>query len=213
MMPLQNRVNPFGEIIATPHRGAFTGNRGIIHSDGQKITKIFALKVWITCRLTYKNFKRTVMTGRKWTELFFLDEATAFAAGHRPCGFCRNADYKKFKALWLKANAGFYELADEKIPSIDKIIHQERLTKLRTKNVYFERLCNLPDGVIIAFPNDLTKCFLHKNGKLFQWQPQGYVSEIKPHKGLEVIVLTPKSFVRVFETGFLPQIDKSFLLF
>ena len=84
-----------------------------------------------------------------------------------------------------------------------------RLRTKQTKNVYLERLCNLPDGVIIAFPNDLTKCFLHKNGKLFQWQPQGYVSEIKPRKDLEVIVLTPKSFVRVFEMGFLPQIDKS----
>ena len=211
-MPLQNRVNPFGEIIATPYRGAFTGNRGIIHNDEQKITKKFALKAWITCQLNYKNFQRKVMTGRKWTELFFLDEATAFAAGHRPCGFCRNADYKNFKALWLKANAEFYDLANEKIPSIDKIIHQERITKLRAKNYYFERLGNLPDGVIIAFPNDLTKCFLHKNGKLFEWQPRGYIAKIQPHKNLEVAVLTPKSFVRVFEMGFLPQINESALL-
>ena len=210
-MPLQNRVNPFGEIIATPHRGAWTGNRGIIHNEDQKITKKFALKAWITCQLNYKNAKREVMTGRKWTELFFLDEATAFAAGHRPCAFCRNTDYKKFKALWLKANAGFYDLVDEKIQSIDAIIHKERLTK-NGKNYYFEHLNKLPDGVIIAFPDDFTKYFLLKNGQLFEWQAQGYQELILPKENVEVAVLTPKSFVRIFETGFQPQIHESLKL-
>lgn len=129
-MPLQNRVNPFSTLISTPERGAWTGNRGVIHNERKEIIKNHAVKYWITCVLEYKGSRRSVMSPNRWTELFFLDEATAFAAGHRPCGFCRHPDFKRFKDLWLTANGEQYGLTSKtKMDIIDAIIHQERLDK------------------------------------------------------------------------------------
>ena len=101
-MPLQNRVTPTGDIIATPHRGMFTGNRGIIHDPATKtlLKKRWSSPAWITCVCEFRGWRRKVMGGRSWTELFFLDEATAFAAGHRPCFFCRRDDANRFRAAW-----------------------------------------------------------------------------------------------------------------
>lgn len=133
-MPLQNRVNPFSKIIATPERGAFTGNRGVIHNIQKEIIKNHAVKYWITCLLKYKNMHRAVMTPNRWTELFFLDEATAFAAGHCPCGFCRHADFKRFKNLWIQANGAQYNFSgNTSMKEIDAIIHAERLDKTTSK--------------------------------------------------------------------------------
>ena len=127
-MPLQNRVNPFSTLISTPERGAWTGNRGVIHNELKEIVKNHAVKYWITCDLKYKGARRNVMTPNRWTELFFLDEATAFAAGHRPCGFCRHPDFKRFKQLWLMTNGAQYGLtAHTKMDIIDTYIHHERL--------------------------------------------------------------------------------------
>ena len=100
-MPLQNRVTPSGDIIATPHRGLFTGNRGIIHDPATRtlLTRRWASKAWLTCVCEFRGRRRKVMGGRSWTELFFLDEATAFAAGHRPCFFCRRDDANRFRGV------------------------------------------------------------------------------------------------------------------
>ena len=105
-MPLQNRVTPTGDIIATAHRGLFTGNRGIIHDPATKtlLKKRWSSPAWITCVCEFRGWRRKVMGGRSWTELFFLDEATAFAAGHRPCFFCRREDANRFRAAWEKGN-------------------------------------------------------------------------------------------------------------
>ena len=105
-MPLQNRVTPTGDIIATPHRGLFTGNRGIIHDPATKtlLKKRWSSPAWITCVCEFRGWRRKVMGGRSWTELFFLDEATAFAAGHRPCFFCRRDDANRFRAAWEEGN-------------------------------------------------------------------------------------------------------------
>ena len=101
---MQNRVNPFGQIIETTARGLWMGTRGNIHNAERKIVRQFKLKAWITCRLEFKGRKRQMMMPNLYTELFFLDEATAFAAGHRPCCECRREDYNNFKAAWLKGN-------------------------------------------------------------------------------------------------------------
>src|SRR3978361_1384995 len=101
---LQNRVDPFGNIINTSARGALMGNRGLLHNDKQTLVRTFKLKAWITCKLEFKERKRTVMAPNQYTELFFLDEATSFAAGHRPCFECRREDYNRFKTNWLKGN-------------------------------------------------------------------------------------------------------------
>ena len=123
-MPLQNRVTPLGDIIATPHRGMFTGNRGIIHDPRTKtLTRRWASRAWLTCVCEFRGRRRQVMGGRSWTELFFLDEATALSAGHRPCFFCRRDDAVRFRAAWEAGNGVTRFGASE----IDTALHRERL--------------------------------------------------------------------------------------
>src|SRR6202051_2350712 len=123
-MPLQNRVTPSGDIIATPHRGMFTGNRGIIHDTTTKtLTRRWANKAWLTCVCEFRGRRRVVMGARSWTELFFLDEATALAAGHRPCFFCRRDDSNRVRAAWGWGNGVARVRADD----IDVVLHRERL--------------------------------------------------------------------------------------
>ena len=125
-MPLQNRVTPFGDIVAIPERGLFMGNRGIIHDPATRtlLGRRWATKAWIVCVCDYKGVRRTVMGGRSWTELFFLDEATALAAGHRPCFFCRRRDAESFRAAWARGNGG----APPRAPAMDEVLHRERLS-------------------------------------------------------------------------------------
>ena len=99
-MPLQNRVTPFGEIVAVPERGTLMGNRGVLHDDAGRIVRSYQVRRWIACRTAFRGRHRLLMQPHSWTELFFLDEATAFAAGHRPCAECRHADYQRFKEAW-----------------------------------------------------------------------------------------------------------------
>src|SRR3954467_1002431 len=124
-MPLQNRVTAGREIIATPHRGMFTGNRGIIHDPATRtlLTRRWASVAWLICLCEFKGRRRKVMGGRSWTELFFLDEATALAAGHRPCFYCRRGDANRFRAAWEGGNGVKKVLARE----IDAVLHGERL--------------------------------------------------------------------------------------
>src|SRR5450432_3485343 len=147
-MPLQNRVTPFGDIIATPHRGMFTGNRGIIHDPATKtLTRRWASQAWLTCVCEFRGRRRKVMGGRSWTELFFLDEATALSAGHRPCFFCRRDDANRFRAAWKEGNsAGDPLLARD----IDAVLHRERLNG-RTKRLHPLplRWNKLPDGAML----------------------------------------------------------------
>ena len=123
-MPLQNRVMPSGEIIATPHRGLFTGNRGIIHDPATKtlLNRRWSSKAWITCTCEFRGRRRDVMGTRSWTELFFLDEATALAAGHRPCFYCRRDDANRFRSCWEQGNGR----ADVLAPEIDAVLHREQ---------------------------------------------------------------------------------------
>ena len=104
-MPLQNRVTPFGEIVVSSSRGCFTGNRGILHDPATKtlLKRRWTTRAWICCTLDWKGVRRVPMARRSWTELFFLDEATAFAAGHRPCFYCRRDRAVAFRDAWAKA--------------------------------------------------------------------------------------------------------------
>src|SRR6201999_4200937 len=143
-MPLQNRVTPTGDIIATPHRGLFTGNRGIIHDPATKtLTRRWAGKAWLTCVCEFRGRRRVVMGGRSWTELFFLDEATALSAGHRPCFFCRRDDALKFRAAWEQGNGASGVLA----PEMDAVLHRERLVDGNKRlHALPMPLRQLPDG-------------------------------------------------------------------
>ncbi len=147
-MPLQNRVTPFGDIIVTPHRGLFTGNRGIIHDAATKsLTRRWASQAWLTCVCEFRGRRREVMGGRSWTELFFLDEATALAAGHRPCFYCRRDDANRFRAAWEAGNGVAGVLARE----IDAVLHRERLDG-RTKRLHPLPMPpeKLPDGAMVS---------------------------------------------------------------
>jgi hypothetical protein len=208
-MPLQNRISPFSTLTATPERGTWTGNRGVIHNADKEIVRNHAVKYWITCELKYKNFQRKVMTPNRWTELFFLDEATAFAAGHRPCGFCRNPDFKRFKNLWLLANGERYGLEkNAKIDTIDALIHQERLDENGSQKTFNAILSTLPDSTFVTL-NESSKAYLWYQQNLYEWSFGGYTKIIEFVQNQEVGVLTPLSYVEVFRAGYLPQIHFS----
>src|SRR3954466_12403237 len=147
-MPLQNRVTPTGDIVATPHRGMFTGNRGIIHDPATKtLTRRWASQAWLTCVCEFRGRRREVMSRRSWTELFFLDEATALAAGHRPCFYCRRDDARVFAYAWARAHG----LSRVSAPQIDARLHAERLNK-GAKRIHRLRgpPASLPDGAMVA---------------------------------------------------------------
>jgi len=153
-MPRQNRVTPYGAIIATPERGLFMGNRGILHNEREEIVTPYRSKAWIICRLQFKGRARTLMSPGRYTELFFLDEATALAAGHRPCFECQRERASAFRAAWQEAHEtpGDRRL---KMRDIDAVLHQERLTpgRLKTDRVqqtYTAVSTTLPDGAFIS---------------------------------------------------------------
>jgi hypothetical protein len=148
-MPLQNRVTPFGDVVAIAQRGLFTGNRGIIHDPATKtlLRKRWATNAWLICLCEYKGRRREVMDGRSWTELFFLDQAVALAAGHRPCFFCRRQSAEAFRAAWTKSRGGKMAFA----PEIDAVLHEERLDRGRKRlHAVPGDARELPDGAMIA---------------------------------------------------------------
>src|ERR1700732_5218202 len=150
-MPLQNRVTPTGDIIATPHRGMFTGNRGIIHDPATKtLTRRWASQPVLTYPCECRGWRRKVMGGRSWTELFFLDEATALAAGHRPCFFCRRDDAVQFRTAWQQGNGVRRVLGRD----IDAVLHRERLSGGKKRlHALAMPLEQLPDGTMLQDGN------------------------------------------------------------
>lgn len=201
---LQNRVDPFGAIIKTSARGSWMGNRGVLHNADQQLLRPFKLKAWITCKLEFKGWKRKPMSPDRYTELFFLDEATAFSAGHRPCFECRREDFIRFKTYWLKGNPeyGFNERTS--IQEIDNVLHKERINSDGTKVTYAANSANLPNGTFIVF-EDLP--FLIRDGLFFQWSPFGYEKGAPFPKVDKITVLTPGSIVNVFRAGYMPQMS------
>lgn len=199
---LQNRVDPEGNIIATSARGAWMGNRGQLHGTGKHILRPFKLKAWITCLLQFKGRRRQVMSPNLYTELFFLDEATAFAAGHRPCFECRRSDYDRFKSCWLKGNPGYGFTEKTSIREIDDILHRERIDPDGNKVTFTALLNDLPDGTFIRLRN---QPFLVADGLLYHWTPSGYEEQTQPDNAEEVTVLTPRSTVNAFRAGSRPQ--------
>jgi len=141
------------------------------------------------------------MSPNRWTELFFLDEATAFAAGHRPCFECRREDAGKFKTLWLKGNPEYGFDKKTSIQKIDEILHRERIDRKGSKVVFEEEIHNVPDGCFILYNDD---AYLVFNGRLFPWSPSGYLQSIALPAVNKVPVLTPKSVVNTFRAGYLP---------
>jgi hypothetical protein len=200
---LQNRVNPFGEIIRTSNRGAWLGNRGVLHNDKQEIVRSYKIKAWITCVLEFRGRHREVMQPNRWTELFFLDEATAFSAGHRPCFQCRYLDHQRFKTYWLKGNPVLGFNMKTPISKIDDIIQLERITADQSKVTYKEKLAVLPNGTFVSYQDN---AYLVNGGKLYLWTSAGYEKPIAFPDLPTLWVLTPKSIVNMFSVGYLPQV-------
>jgi hypothetical protein len=200
---LQNRVNPFGELVSTRARGNWMGNRGLLHNDQQEIIRPFKLTAWITCRLEFNNRKRGVMSPRRYTELFFLDEATAFAAGHRPCFECRRADFNIFKSFWLKGNPEYGFTLKTPIGEIDRVLQRERMDEKKSKVTFEENIDRIPDG---SFALVNGKAFLIFGGLLYQWSPAGYSPCMELPKTDKLIMLTPRSIINTFRAGYSPQV-------
>ena len=200
---LQNRVDPLGRIIKANARGSWMGNRGVIHNQYKEITHAFRHRAWITCALEFKGRKRVVMSPDRWTELFFLDEATAFAAGHRPCFECRREDAKKFKSCWIKGNPMHNFSMSTSINQIDEIIHRERIDNEKKKVMHQRPSSTIPDGTFILMNEDI---FLFSKGRLHRWTPFGYENNIAVPEDFMLTVLTPDSIVNSFCAGYVPQI-------
>lgn len=198
-MPLQNRVSPFGELLAVPARGMLFGNRGgRFHTDAQRLTtRRWVSRRWICCVLDFKGRHRDVW-GRFYTELFFLDEPTALAAGHRPCFECRRKDAEAFAEGWRKARRlSARPLADR----MDDVLHDERL-RARAKRLHRRRIDALPDGAFIALEGEP---FAIRGGLLLHWTPQGYDTRKRRRRGLTVDVLTPPAILAVLSAGYRPR--------
>jgi hypothetical protein len=202
-MPLQNRVTPMGDIVATPERGLFTGNRGIIHDAETRtlLKRRWSSRAWLTCRLQWRGVRRTVMGPGSWTELFFLDEATAFAAGHRPCFFCRRAEAQAFQACFPAPGHS----TRLKAPEIDRVLHAERLDG-RQKRLHdlMSPPSDLPDGAMIL-QDDTPHLILE--GMARPWSMAGYGAPVAPLHGARLI--TPPSIVAVLQAGYRPQLHPS----
>ena len=197
-MPRQNRVTPFGELIATPARGHWLGNRGCLHDETGRIRRLYQTRRWITCVLAWKGTRRRLMQPGRWTELFFLDEATALAAGHRPCAYCQRAKYEAFRALWAAVNPDLAGSPQPSAETLDAALHAERLDARRQRVTYPERFAALPDAAFVVYEG--RACLVHR-GRLRHWQPEGYDGEYQVPPNLELAVLTPRSVVRVLAAG------------
>ena len=194
-MSLQNRVDPYGELLATPARGTMFGNRGgKFHRDDKTLAaRRWVSRQWICCVLKFKGRQRKVW-GRYYTELFFLDEVTALAAGHRPCFECRRKDAEQFALLF----SGKKRRAST--AAMDKVLHSERLNG-KAKRSHRGKLDSLPDGAMISLDGD---AFAVRGHSLLKWTPDGYSQpRSRPH-GIDVDVLTPPSILTVLRRGYVP---------
>ncbi|MGE0748850.1 MAG: hypothetical protein AB7K86_26555 [Rhodospirillales bacterium] len=202
-MPLQNRVTPFGDIVAVAARGAWMGNRGVLHGDDRTLTRRrWTTRAWLVCRLDFNGRHRTVMTPRRYTELFFLDEATALAAGHRPCFECRRADFRRFRGAWIAAHGG-----DGRVASIDAMLHEARVGPNSTRQTVRAEVRDLPDGTMVLHPDAPgVACLVHRS-TLRPWSFAGYGAPV-PATGW-VVVLTPVPTVAAIAAGYGPQVHVS----
>jgi hypothetical protein len=203
--PLQNRVTPTGEIVSHSGRGMLMGNRGCIHNSDRTLgTARWRSKLWICCVLDFRGWRRDVMPPGRWTALFFLDEVTALAAGHRPCGYCRQADYRWFGESWraakdLSARPRAFEL--------DAQLHAERVDGRTRRQLTREAvLGDLPDGAMVSYAGGPA---LHTEGALLPWSFDGYGPPVRPVPGTRVDLLTPPAITGVLMAGYKPLVHPS----
>jgi hypothetical protein len=209
-MPHQNRATPFGQIIATPERGTLMGNRGILHDHDGRIRRQWALRRWILCVLEFRGRHRIIMSPNRYTELFFLDEATGLAAGHRPCAECQRRRYREFRDAWSAGTldrdpSSHLRWSDE----IDAHLHAERLDPARSKRTFHASLGDLPDGVFVTRAGESDRACLILGDALLLWSPGGYRDRLPRENRERVCVLTPRSTVAAIRAGFTPRFHPS----
>jgi hypothetical protein len=198
-VPRRNRVTPFGDIIATEARGRLFGNRGVLHDAHGRQVRTWQVRRWIACRLEFRNRRRRLLQPGRFTELFFLDEATALAAGHRPCAECRREDFVRFRQSWTRVHASDGTGAED----IDRLLHAERIEPTGAKALHEARLADLPDGSMIAEGDQAS---LVLGGELLVWSPFGYGFRHAMPGSAMVLTLTPPSMVEVLRAGYRPGI-------
>jgi hypothetical protein len=203
LMPLQNRVDPFGNLIRTPARGTMMGNRGgALHNADREIVRTYQSRRWITCVLEFRGRHRVVMSPNRYTELFFLDEAVAFAAGHRPCAECRRERHNAFRGAWARAKQ------QDRLPFADEMdveLHPARID-MSGKITYQTALRSLPDGCFVRIDG---RAYLVLGDALLLWTPDGYARRDARPKDSIATVLTPKPVVDCFQHGYRPEIHAS----
>jgi hypothetical protein len=198
-MPLRNRVTPLGDLIADPARGLVYGNRGCLHDAAGTIRRHHAGRRWIACRLRFRGWHRhPLLQPGRFTELFFLDDATAMAAGHRPCALCRRADYDRLAATWRALHPDQVG-ADE----IDRQLHRERIGEGPSKRrMQRGSAAALPDGTFVLLDGEP---HVVRGPHLLRWTPSGYETG-RPRRREDVDVLTPPSLVEVLRAGWDPLV-------
>jgi hypothetical protein len=201
-MPRQNRVTPSGELIAVPDRGLFWGNRGALLDSAGRLARYSRGRAWAICVLSFKGRRRSLWTPGRLTELFFLDEATGLAAGHRPCGECRYRDYQAFKQAWAAAFGG----GVPGVAEIDARLHSDRLARPGVRRSYAAPLSSLPDGAMVSVSGSP---YLVWGGGLLAWTPGGYLGPLRPAPSDPVTVITPRATVAVLAAGYRPVVHPS----
>jgi len=205
-MPLQNRVTPFGDLVAVADRGLMLGNRGVLHDPERRVVRYSRGRRWLVCRPEFRGRRRTIMRPGSYTELFFLDEATALAAGHRPCAECRYRDYQDFRRCWAIARAD----PSGTLPSADRIdaqLHRDRLASPGVRKTYRAEIAALADGVFILQDGE---AWLLWQAALLRWTPGGYERRgaRRPTHG-RVTVLTPRATAYTIAAGYAPALHPS----
>jgi hypothetical protein len=205
-MALQNRVDPYGTIFRTPARGTLMGNRGgAIHNDRREIVRQCKGQRWIACVLEFKGRSRVVMSPGLYTELFFLDEAVAFAAGHRPCAECRRARFNAFKDAWCRWDQAYTREA-LRAPAIDAELHRCRIDETGRKVTYQAVLSSLPNGSFVEIDG---AAYLVWDDALMLWTPERYAKKIRRPPNAVVTVLTPQPSIECFRHGYQPAAHAS----
>ena len=195
-MPHQNRVTPFGEMIATPERGTLYGNRGCLVNNDAKIVRQFKELRWIICVLDFKGRRHPMMAPGRYTGLFFLDEATAFAAGHRPCAECQRDRFNLFREYWTTANPALAGSDKPLAPVMDEVLHRER----KASDEFCNSVDGLPDGTFIS--DNGADAYVVLNKKLLLWTPGGYICDKRAKVDFPARVLTPRSIIGSLAAGY-----------
>ena len=205
-MPLQNRVDPYGRLHAVAARGAWMGNRGVLHDEEKRIVRKWTSRRWIVCLLEFRGRRRAVFSPRRYSELFFLDEATALAAGHRPCAECRRERFREFGRAWAVGNAVAGGAGAVRADAIDRVLQSDRVAGRGEKRTYRAALAALPAGTLVERAGGP---HLVASRGLLPWSFRGYGEPVRVAPSERVLVLTPRSIVRAIRGGFAPQIHES----